>query len=488
MAANQAWRHSKLEAAVTDEQEVWVGTFWSPTEGVHSPAKLRRGKRFTLIPESDIVSSLCRVTTHEDGVTTVRVFADPEKVVADFQPRILHGELSDGVRLTLLDAQLSDVGMGQSFDVHKLVWGEHLGPDPLFSSVRFEPPWSLRWSGLKGTAQCDGPNPTGQLTGYVEEERRWVEFVSTVPMSLLALESVVWHSADAFMSIWCNAAVKPVRIQVRTNEQSEWLSIVTVGLMQQPESSALDSPLLPFADMSLAALAKWLVMAAGLSPIPFLVSPGTSDQIPLQAQVLSVASALEGLHRRIGLDQNYFKTLSKSQQAKVSGAAKQAALSELKALDWKDLEGARDRVEQSLGHLGQTTLAERLKALAGPAADVAPGLLGPSLDAWAKEMKNTRNGEGHQLYAAPEFGADKFDPYYQLLTSGQWVARISLLLIMDVDAATLTAALRSHEPFLFDLANMDTCTNGWAGSLETFRRFARGKNVEPPKDPKIVRH
>ena len=112
-------------------------------------------------------------------------------------------------------------------------------------------------------------------------------------------------------------------------------------------------------------------------------------------------------------------------------AAKRAALSQLRALGWKDLEGARDRLEQSLGFLGQTTLGERLKALAGPAADVAPGLLGPSLDAWVNGMKNARNGEGHQLYAAPEFGADKFDPYYQLLTSGLWVARISLLLLME---------------------------------------------------------
>ena len=458
-----------------NEQDRWVGTFWSPTEEVHSPAELRRGRHFTLVSQSDIVASLCRVTTHEDGMTTGRFIVDPEKVVADFQPRILHGELSDGVRLTLLDARLSDDGMGQSFVVHHLVWGDHLGSDPVFSSIRFEPPRSLRWSGLKGTAHCDGPNPTGRLTGYVEEERRWVEFVSAVPMSITALESVVWHSADTFMSIWCNTAITPVRIQIRTNEQSEWLNVTSVGLMQQPDSSALNSPLLPFADMSLTVLAKWLVTAAGLSPIPFIVSPGTSDKIPLQAHVLSVASALEGLHRRTGLDQNYFNTLSKPQRAKVRSAAEEAALSELMALGWEDLEGARGRLEQALGHLGQTTFFERLRSLAGPAAEVAPGLLGPSLDAWAKGMRNVRNGEGHQLDAAPEFGADKSDPYYQLLISGLWVARISLLLRMGVDSAALTAALHSHEDFLYDLANMDTCAYGWSGSLETFRRVAGPK-------------
>ena len=94
-----------------NEQDRWVGTFWSPTEEVHSPAELRRGRHFTLVPQSDIVASLCRVTTHEDGMTTGRFIVDPEKVVADFQPRILHGELSDGVRLTLLDARLSDDGI-----------------------------------------------------------------------------------------------------------------------------------------------------------------------------------------------------------------------------------------------------------------------------------------------------------------------------------------------------------------------------------------
>jgi len=162
----------------------------------------------------------------------------------------------------------------------------------------------------------------------------------------------------------------------------------------------------------------------------------------------------------------------------VRRAAEQAALSELKALGWTDLEGAGCRLEQSLDLLGQTTFSDRLRSLAGPAADVAPGLLGPSLDEWAEGMRNVRNGEGHQLDAAPEFGADKFDPYYQLLISGLWVARISLLLLMGVDPATLTAALHSHEPFLFDLANMDICTNGWSGSLGTFRRFAGGENAE----------
>jgi hypothetical protein len=117
---------------------------------------------------------------------------------------------------------------------------------------------------------------------------------------------------------------------------------------------------------------------------------------------------------------------------------------------------------------------------------VAPGLLGPSLNEWVNGMKNARNGEGHQLYAAPEFGADKFDPYYQLLTSGLWVARISLLLLMDVEAATLTAALHSHQSFLFDLANMDTCTNGCAGSLERRSDILDGAGTSSlPRTPRL---
>lgn len=473
---------------MVDRQDTWAGTFWCPIEGVHSPAELRTDEgHFMLAPDLDIVTSLCIVTTHKDGTTTTTVSGDPAKIVADFEPRILHGELSNGVRLTVLDAHLSDSFTGQTFSAHHLVWGAHLGQDPVFSSIRFEPPGSQRWSGLVGTAECDGPNPTGQLTGYVEDGHLWVEFTSARPMALAALESVVWHSADTLMSIWCNADLKLVQLQIRLDERSDWLDVTTSGLLQQTKRSDLDQPLLSTADLSLSLLANWLVSAAEFSPIPFMVRPGALDGIALQTQVLIVASALEGLHRRTHPDQNYFQALPKARMKEVRDAALEAALTELEALGWDDIEGARARVRQSLNHMGQTTLADRLRVLAFPVADVAPGLLGPSLEVWVTGMKNARNGEGHQLDAAPEFGSDKIDPYYQLLTSGKWVARISLLLQMGVEPATLTAALHAHQRFLFELANMDTGKDGWPGSaLETFRLSASGEDEGPSQDREIT--
>lgn len=448
----------------------WTGTFWSVDDGRKSQGKLSRAqRRFTLKLESEVVSSITRVTTMLNGTTMTTVSADPALVVVDFEPRSILGELTDGSLITFLDAHLDQGMFHQSFTGHRVVWGGHLPADPEFVSVRFVPPsWQL-WAGLVGSATCDDSKPVGRLSGEVQDDQLWIEFASEVRMSLSSLESLVWHSAVTFMRLWCNAPLRLQRVEIRPSSESPWLRLETTGLSKGKQEPIHD-PLLAPADMSVEMLGRWLTLAAEISPVHFMVAPGRSTGASIQTQVLTLASALEGLHRRTHSNQNLFHRLSPAEVKSVRLASVEAAMARLTELGFTDLSRAEEGIRMSLNHIGQVTLAERLLPLAKEAEDVAPGLIGPSVAGWVQGVKGARNDEGHQLETAPEFGAQKLDPYYQYMVSARWVAHIALLTLMAVDKVVLRMALLRHTSFLFDLANIDTCQHGWGGSsLATFR-------------------
>ena len=457
-------------------ETLWSGMFWSPADGRRSRGELSSDDRwFNLKLTSDVVTSLTHSVSHPGSETMVGITREPALVVADFEPRVLHGELGDGTAVTILDGHLDSGPFGeQSFSAHRLIWGAHLPESPTFSSVRFAPPGQRGWHGLVGEASCGGAIPRGRLKGSHEGSMHLVEYECEEALTLSSAESLVWHSASALMSLWCNQELHPSSVQLRLTETSPWLELDTSGL-RSSSNNGISDPLLPPARMTLQLLADWLDLAARISPVHYIISSSGGHGASIQVQVLSLASALEGLHRRTHPAQDFFESLSPSVMKSVRKAAADAALARLEEVGFDAVDEAQVRIRQSLAHMGQTTLADRLLPLAKQANRVAPGLLGPSLDEWVKGLKEARNDQGHQLEAAPEFGAEKFDPYYQYLISARWVGRIALLILAGVSEDDIRAALAHHTPFHYDLANMDTSLHGWDGSsLDVFREAAEG--------------
>ena len=139
--------------------------FWSPADGRRSRGELSSDDRwFNLKLTSDVVTSLTHSVSHPGSETMVGITREPALVVADFEPRVLHGELGDGTAVTILDGHLDSGPFGeQSFSAHRLIWGAHLPESPTFSSVRFAPPGQRGWHGLVGEASCGGAIPRGRL-------------------------------------------------------------------------------------------------------------------------------------------------------------------------------------------------------------------------------------------------------------------------------------------------------------------------------------
>ena len=465
----------------------WSGMFWSPADGRRSRGELSSDDRcFNLKLTSDVVTSLTRSISHQGSEAMVLVTPEPAMVVADFEPRVLHGELDDGTVVTILDGHL-DSGLfgGQSFSAHRLIWGGHLPDSPTFSSVRFAPPGHRGWRGLVGEASCGDAVPRGRLKGSEEGSTHLVEYECEEALTLSSAESLIWNSASALMSLWCNQALHPSSVQLRQTATSPWLTLDTSGLRNSGKNDIRD-PLLPPARMTLQLLADWLDLAARISPVHYIISSSGGSGTSIQVQVLALASALEGLHRKTRPEQNFFESLSPSVMKSVRKAATDAALARLEEVRFDAVEEARVRIRQSLAHMGQTTLADRLLPLAEQASRVAPGLLGPSLEKWVTGLKDARNDEGHQLEAVSEFGAEKFDPYYQYLVSARWVGCIALLILAGVSEDDLRAALARHTPFHYDLANMDTSLHGWEGSsLDVFREAVKGWDASPAQSASV---
>jgi len=89
--------------------------------------------------------------------------ADPDDVVADFQPVTVHGVLDDGTEVTVVDAQADhDSLLRQWFGAHAVVIGAHVdGQDQLYSAVRFcldDPRW---WRHLTEAVQKEGCDQVG---------------------------------------------------------------------------------------------------------------------------------------------------------------------------------------------------------------------------------------------------------------------------------------------------------------------------------------
>ena len=92
-------------------------------------------------------------TRTPSGGAMVAMSGDPEHHVADFQERTIHGELTDGSRITLVHAQGGSRSLGfllepsqarQQFRARYAVIGEHVGRNRCTTRLGF------KWSGRLG--------------------------------------------------------------------------------------------------------------------------------------------------------------------------------------------------------------------------------------------------------------------------------------------------------------------------------------------------
>ncbi|WP_026928064.1 HEPN domain-containing protein [Granulicoccus phenolivorans] len=392
---------------------------------------------------------------------------NPTNGVLDHQPRVVHGRLDDGGDLTLFDARLEAADLEilfpsprppQTFEGWRILHGACVpDQDSASTGVRWTMP-HLPGLRLAGTARCKG----GTLTSYTHENLPGICLETDQQHPIRTLADLTPNRITSFLSIATGYEVVPVHREIRLPDGT-WCR---VGIDRPVESRSGPADFVTGIDLE--RLASWTDQSEQLGPLPFMPVADLSA-VPVQVTVQVVATALEGLHRRTQPDEKPFGTLSKGGIRRAVKAAVTAGTDTLEQEGWQDQRFAQTRFNAALGHVGEMSYAERLRALLTPVNRVAPGLFGPSLNGWIKRMKDVRNVQSHQLDEHDAFGEKEIDLYVALNISGRWALRLALLqLVLSKD--DINDGLGRSNRFRIALANIDA-SHVWDGfsCAETFR-------------------
>ncbi|WP_344920260.1 HEPN domain-containing protein [Streptosporangium oxazolinicum] len=239
----------------------------------------------------------------------------------------------------------------------------------------------------------------------------------------------------------------PVDLKLFRDENKEWVDV------QHPQLREDSGDLLHAYQVFLARdrltldhLARWLEVAADLSPIPALVTETISaHERPLPSQLLEMTIAAEGLHRRL---QPKAQVMTRGQKDRARKQAKEAVSEELK-----------ERVSEALMHIDAPSYIERLRYLTNLTREAIPqaaGLMVASQEeqkldttkGWEDRIKAVRNGFAHQAPRRDDAPDDKeWQEQVILLRTLYWVLAAALLLQTGVEPAKLRERIENYEPY-----------------------------------------
>ncbi len=240
----------------------------------------------------------------------------------------------------------------------------------------------------------------------------------------------------ALLTLAVDADSPATLLEVSSAPKERWLQVVHPGLDEDDEELLPEHKvLLRREHLGLAGIASWLSRARPLSPMPQLVAgvATPSSQRTLQNQLLELAAAAEGLHRRLHPDH---RVISKERARQAQRDARYAVL-----------EDVRERVRQALARLDEPTYRDRLHMLVELGVAAVPGVTGAANE-WVSRIVESRHGFAHQL-SRDERSDDDWREYLVLLRSLRWLLTAVLLLEAGVDSEILARRLEQHQPYLY---------------------------------------
>lgn len=469
-----------LRSVATEVPERSSGRFWLSDE----PEKIVGGwldlsGRWPLVELAEPLVALWHEvsrTQQPDGSWVVH--EEP----ADDAAVTVHGMLREGPRrVTLVSA--SDAGgnqvMGgvvedpgtQRLRADYAVLGGHVqGPETLFRHARMRFEHLDVWAQLPGVKlEVSDDGSCAVLTGEQQSEER---VVLRDPAGHLVLDSTftmqrptvrggrlarsaelrweasgqgltkaeLWERLVGPLSVLLTLAVDadspPASLEVRTDDDARWLETVSPGLTPASDDVlAAGKVLLCREHLGMEALENWLAQTTTLSPVHRLVAEAVTSpgERTLESQLLELASAAEGLHRR----------LHPKHQVVTKKKARQARQAACEAVD----EDVRERVQQALAHLDEPTYRDRLLALVEQGRPAVPGVIDRA-EEWARRVADARNGFAHQL-AGPRYAQmeHRLEEHVILLGSLRWLLTGLLLIQAGTASAVLAQRLEQHQAY-----------------------------------------
>ena len=216
-----------------EENGLLAGTFWQ----VDTPDRRVPGHlKVTGQPVLDVLGRLFderanRVQVSPTGGVTITYSGDPDDLVADFEPRTIHGELEDGTRVSIVGAQggkkrstgLFDMEYRQEFrTIRHVILDEHVDDRQVYASCCFSvvgPHW---WRSEDGEASTsDG----GRLVVTREGDTRWSEFIPLHPLTVRDFDRWVLSPIATLASLLTANRAEAVHLHVRLTDASPWRKV-----------------------------------------------------------------------------------------------------------------------------------------------------------------------------------------------------------------------------------------------------------------------
>lgn len=428
---------------MVESKNVWLGVVGSKPK---TRATLETIGGFYVLRPEEWIEPVQQVDVIRDPDGHVMGFNEGSRrgVVADFKPRPLWGEV-EGEPFTVLDARMSTATgrkflPAQVYEAGSILWGAHVDAEEA-------PAEAIRVAFLIRGAGWAGSDPVqieqGRISPWSSERGPGLIWEPKGDHTIYSLRQGFPPIPRALLQLWTEEEVEVQAMQVR-------LPVAGWCTVESPRVSIKKSPRswLPLNKLDMGLVARWIELAAELGPIPFIA---LGDRAPLQPEAQLIATALEGLHRRLHPERRRFQA-TKNQCKKARQAAVAAATEVLKGIVEEDV--VRKAYREALGHVQDLSYAERLEELLPPAEATAPGLLGPSRSAWIKDMGKARNTQSHGLDRDDELDDAGISRYYVLASSGRWTLKI-LLLLQLVSLDVLRSSLWNSDRFMYALANID---------------------------------
>lgn len=404
---------------------------------------------------------------------------DPAKVVADFMPRDIVGVLADGESVTLFRALMKDpmfllTSATQTFQGSMALVGAHLSDErDDVAGIRWtwRLPADMAFQQGRSSEAVPGLVP-GVLEKWGREKGMGFQFRATKVIPLQTLRNQVQLYCSQLLGLWTAEKVPGVT-HTEVLVGSRWCVLHVQGSDPIPLRR---SGFMPAQDLSLAMFAAWIPLAYKVDPFPFILN-GLTDTLQLDAQVL--ATALEGLHRRLHVDRPRLEGIPQRAVDRAAKQARYAGVEKLRSEGYIDEDKAHSVFRETLRHLNQMTYQERAVDLLEPVRQVVPSLFGPDLLKWIGMVKKIRNHQSHQL--ALEFDEPSISLYYVTVESCRWAMVLRILLELS-PAYDFKANLARSNRFSFALANIDR-EKLWFefSALADFRAHVQGSADEEPK-------